>query len=146
MASFVTAAYGATNRNNKAFMLQAVLILAATGACAPAAERRRMSAGRGSPRKRQRIKQELSLEEHVCWLCLEPLNFGITDWRNPDYVVIDEEIPVSKGGDPLDISNCHLVHNRCNGRKGNRILKKGSFAKGGVSRAQVRPETSRKWL
>ncbi len=32
---------------------------------------------------------------------------------------VDEIIPVSKGGDPLDIRNCQLVHRVCNQRKGN---------------------------
>lgn len=67
--------------------------------------------------------------ERVCWLCLEPLDFTVADRRDPRFVVLDEEVPVSKGGDPLDISNVHLVCNRCNGMKGNRILPRGAFAK-----------------
>lgn len=50
---------------------------------------------------------------------------------------VDEENPISNGGDPLDWDNLRLVHRRCNQRKG----------------AKVRPErvrelpitTSRRW-
>lgn len=106
-----------------------------------------MSEGRGSVRKRHAIKQRLSAEQAECFLCLEPLDFSVADWRNPEFVVIDEYIPVSKGGDPLDIANCNLTHNRCNARKGNRILQKGAFAKGTLGETvRERPTTSRKWL
>ncbi len=104
-----------------------------------------MSRGRGSWRKRARIKRALAATERVCWLCLEPLDFSIADWKDPGYVVIDEYLPVSKGGDSLDISNCHLVHSRCNGRKGSRILPRGAFAeKRGGPPEGPRP-TSRDW-
>lgn len=105
-----------------------------------------MSQGRGSARKRHAIKQRLSAEQKQCFLCLEPLDFEISDWRDPLFVVIDEYIPVSKGGDPLDIANCNLAHNRCNGRKGGRILPRGAFAKDRARAAGEKPKTSRKWL
>lgn len=105
-----------------------------------------MSAGRGSYRVRQRIRKKLEAVEHECWLCLEPLHFDIADARNPKFVVIDEYIPVSKGGDPLDINNCHLVCRCCNARKGNRILKKGCFAAAAQRNKNLKPNPSRKWL
>ena len=106
-----------------------------------------MSNGRGSPRRRQAMKQALSAEEAVCWLCLEELDFTISDTRDPHFVVIDEYIPVSKGGDPRDRSNCHLVHNCCNLRKNNRILERGAFADITKKSASIiAPKTSRRWL
>lgn len=103
---------------------------------------RKMSGGRGSWRKRARIKRQLAAVERECWLCLEPLDFSVTDHRDPEYVVIDEELPVSKGGDPLDVRNCHLAHARCNGRKGSKVLKRGAFAR---HRGNGSPRTSREW-
>ena len=106
-----------------------------------------MSEGRGSWRKRARIKRTLAATERVCWLCLQPLDFSIADHRDPGYVVVDEYLPVSKGGDPLDIANCHLVHSKCNGRKGARILPRGAFAEnGGCFRGQGTQRTSRNWI
>lgn len=98
--------------------------------------------GRGSYRRRQRIKRALMAVEHVCWLCLEPLDFTVTDSRDPRFVVVDEELPVSKGGDPLDIRNCHLVDRACNARKGARVLQRGAFA---GKRGCGVPRTSRNW-
>ncbi len=103
-----------------------------------------MSAGRGSWRKRARIKKRLMAVERVCWLCLQPLDFSISDPRDPQYVVIDEELPVSKGGSPLDFGNCHLTHALCNGKKGSRILPRGAFASDGGRYGQ--PRTSRRWF
>ena len=102
-----------------------------------------MSKGRGSYRKRQRNKRALMAVQRECWLCLEPMDFSISDNRDPDYIVLDEIIPVSKGGDPLDIKNNCLVHRRCNARKGARILPHGAFAKRAPA---VRPVTSRRWF
>ena len=98
--------------------------------------------GRGSYRKRQRIKKALAAVESVCWLCLEPLDFSVTDRSDPRFVVIDEELPVSKGGDPQQIANCHLVHRQCNARKGSRVLKRGAFAS---KRSGGPVKTSREW-
>lgn len=81
--------------------------------------------------------------EHVCWLCLEPLDFSVSDRRDPRFVVLDEEVPVSKGGDPLDVSNVHLVCARCNLLKGDRILPRGAFAPHAGAQGAVK--TSRKW-
>ena len=116
-----------------------------------------MSQGRGSYRQRQRMKRALMAEQSDCWLCLEPLDFEVPDARDPEFVVIDEEIPVSKGGRCDDKGNCNLVHRKCNARKGSRILPRGAFATderraahglpplgGGV--VLHKPKTSRKWL
>jgi 5-methylcytosine-specific restriction endonuclease McrA len=31
---------------------------------------------------------------------------------------VDELVPVSKGGDPLDRANCRLTHRHCNRQRG----------------------------
>lgn len=93
------------------------------------------------------MRKRLAAVQRECWLCLEPLRFDVTDPRDPKFVVIDEEVPVSKGGDPLDESNCNLVCRCCNARKGDRILKKGAFAKGAKAIAKMHtPKPSRKWF
>ena len=37
---------------------------------------------------------------------------------------VDEIVPVSLGGDPLDRSNVQATHRICNERKGNKAIKK----------------------
>lgn len=51
---------------------------------------------------------------------------------------VDEIVPVSRGGDPLDIRNCQLVHRICNQRKGAGRVRKS------VARPSGLP-TSREW-
>lgn len=96
---------------------------------------------RGSTRRRDALKRKLSYSEDVCWLCLEPLDLEVPT-PHPDSVEIDEEIPFSLGGSSLDSSNCHLVHRRCNLRKGAKILPRGALAR---TPRQGPPSTSRDW-
>ena len=103
-----------------------------------------MSKGRGSYARRQRNKKKLMAETAICWLCWEPLDYLIADSRDPDYVVLDEIVPVAKGGDPEDIRNNCLVHRRCNARKGAKILPYGAFAD--AARRGAQPKTSRYWF
>ena len=51
---------------------------------------------------------------------------------------VDEIVPVSKGGDPLDFENTQPTHRVCNQRKGNGIARKGKPPKRGLP-------TSRDW-
>lgn len=101
---------------------------------------------RGNFRHRERLRRKLAERECECWLCLGargPLDLSLPA-GHPLAVEIDEEIPVSKGGDPLDERNCHLVHRCCNLQKGARMLPRGAFAASDVARAK--PGTSRKWF
>ena len=87
---------------------------------------------RGDNRKRRKLKAKLAMREHECWLCLGyygPLDFSLPH-RHLFAVEIDEEIPFSKGGDPLDISGTHLVHRFCNLKKGSKVLPRGAFSEG----------------
>ena len=60
-------------------------------------------------------------EESVCWLCHEPIDYSLKT-PHPDSYELDEFIPVSKGGDPLDRNNVGASHRKCNRKKGDRIL------------------------
>lgn len=99
---------------------------------------------RGNSRKRDRLKRRLAMTEHECWLCLGargPLDLSLPPGL-PLSVEIDEEVPFSKGGDPLDPRGTHLVHRVCNLQKGASVLKRGAFAD---SSSNDGPEPSREW-
>lgn len=51
---------------------------------------------------------------------------------------VDEIVPVSKGGDPLDFENTQPTHRVCNQRKGNGTVRKWKPPKRGLP-------TSRDW-
>ena len=104
------------------------------------------------------MKRALAAVQHECFFCLEPLRFDVADPRDPQFVVIDEFVPVSKGGSFDDIDNCNLACRRCNARKGDRIVPYGAFATSeqraahglppldGTGCVLHAPKTSRKWL
>lgn len=62
-----------------------------------------------------------------CALCGKPIDYSlglVLDLRtgkrrmHPMSFVVDEIVPVSKGGDPLDFANTQPAHWICNARKG----------------------------
>ena len=65
----------------------------------------------------------------TCPLCGRPIDYSL-DWyvdpkdgkrkRHPMSAEIDEIVPVSKGGSPIDMENLRVVHRICNQRRGNK--------------------------
>lgn len=62
-----------------------------------------------------------------CAICGKPIDYSlgmVTDERtgkrrpHPMSFVVDEIVPVSKGGDPLDFANTRPAHWICNARRG----------------------------
>ena len=87
---------------------------------------------------RDKVVKRVRREETHCWLCKEPVDKTLTYlWgshgpkcSNPDCPgctphpqrgEVDEVIPVSLGGSPIDRSNCRLSHRACNNRRGNKL-------------------------
>jgi 5-methylcytosine-specific restriction endonuclease McrA len=67
--------------------------------------------------RRRQLRARVLTEEDCCWLCGRPVD------KDPPHLdpwapVIDEIIPVSKGGNPYDRNNVRLAHRRCNARRG----------------------------
>ena len=69
--------------------------------------------------RRRAIRKRLLASCDTCAICGQRIDKSL---KTPDPMSpeVDEIIPVSKGGDPLDISNCRLVHRICNQRRGNK--------------------------
>ena len=67
--------------------------------------------------RRRRLRAQILAEEDVCHICGLLVDTELPH-LDPWAAVIDEIIPVSKGGNPYDRDNCRLAHRRCNGRRG----------------------------
>jgi len=52
-----------------------------------------------------------------CWLCGKPIDFTITDIRNPLHYSRDHVIPRARGGSSSR-ENLRLAHRGCNSRRG----------------------------
>lgn len=71
------------------------------------------------------MRARVLAEEDRCALCGELVNKSL--WLGPDgrphplSPVIDEIIPVSRGGSPFERTNCQLTHRICNAKKSNKL-------------------------
>lgn len=89
--------------------------------------------GKPNPRNangaaRRRIKERWRSIGDPCAICGRPIDYSlgmVTDERtgkrkpHPMSMAVDEIVPVSMGGDPLDFSNTRPTHWVCNARRGN---------------------------
>ncbi len=75
---------------------------------------------------RRKLRARLRAEHRGCWICRA---FGRPDAidydlpaRHPMSFEVDELIPVSKGGSPLDYRNVDATHRACNQWRSNRSV------------------------
>jgi 5-methylcytosine-specific restriction endonuclease McrA len=67
---------------------------------------------------RVKLRNRLKAEGRPCALCGQPIDYTLPA-RHPMSFVMDEIVPVSKGGSPIDYDNVQAAHRVCNERKGN---------------------------
>ena len=84
----------------------------------------------GNPRykngaRRRAIRDRWRAIGDPCHLCGKPIDYSLgyivedgKRRRHPMSFVVDEIVPVSKGGDPLEWENTQPAHWICNARKG----------------------------
>ena len=68
--------------------------------------------------RRRQVRARVLREEDVCWLCGQPVDKTLKT-PHPGSPEVDEVVPVSLGGSPIERSNCRLAHRACNVRRGN---------------------------
>ena len=76
---------------------------------------------RNGHRRRQLVARIKATSTH-CALCGQPLNPDAPH-QDPTETVIDEDIPRSRGGNPLDPDNTNALHRWCNSWKATMTLK-----------------------
>lgn len=101
-----------------------------------------MSMSKSNPRysngsRRRAIRARWRAIGAPCALCGHAIDYTLPA-GHPMSFEVDEIVPVSKGGDPLDFDNTQPAHRVCNQRKGNGIVRKGKPPKRGLP-------TSRDW-
>lgn len=79
----------------------------------------------GNPRRangsrRTALRGRLRAEGRPCHLCGLPIDYSLPP-GHPWSFEVDEIVPVSRGGDPLDYGNVGAAHRICNQRRGNRM-------------------------
>lgn len=71
--------------------------------------------------RRRKIRARIKAMGLPCALCGAPIDYSLPA-KDPMSFEVDEIIPVSLGGDHLDINNCQPAHRICNERKGNKLF------------------------
>ena len=75
--------------------------------------------------RRRQLSAKVYREENDCGICGKPVDKTLpyldptTGKPHPWAKTVDEIVPVSLGGSPLDRANCRLAHRDCNIRRGN---------------------------
>lgn len=68
--------------------------------------------------RRRGIRERWRAIGAPCALCGKAIDYSLPA-GHPMSFEVDEVVPVSRGGDPLDFSNTQPAHRICNQRKGN---------------------------
>ena len=102
----------------------------------------------GMAYKRDLLRKRVATWGLPCALCGKPIDSSLTTWidpkdgkrkRHPLSYELDEIIPVSKGGSPIDPDNVQPTHRICNQKRGNRPMVKKKAKQGNQT------PTSREW-
>ena len=99
---------------------------------------------------RRKVRARLKAEGRGCWICRA---FGRPDRidydlppNHPGAFEVDELVPVSKGGSPLDYANLEATHRGCNEWRGNRsVAEVISIARGRRPAANYLPQPFDEW-
>lgn len=75
---------------------------------------------------RRKIRARLKAEQRDCWICRAFGRPARIDYdlpaRHPMSFEVDELVPVSRGGSPVDYDNVAAAHRRCNQWRGNKSV------------------------
>lgn len=98
--------------------------------------------GKPNPRRangsrRNAIRERWKAIGAPCAICGGDIDYSLPA-GHPMSFEVDEIVPVSRGGDPLDFANTQPVHRCCNQRKGNRLAGPQAPSRSGLP-------TSREW-
>lgn len=75
---------------------------------------------------RVKLRNRLKAEGRGCWICRafgrpEAIDYSLPA-RNPRSFEVDELVPVSLGGSPIDYANVDAAHRECNIWRGNKTV------------------------
>jgi 5-methylcytosine-specific restriction endonuclease McrA len=94
-------------------------------------------------RRRELVARVKATETH-CALCDEPVDKTLHH-LDPRAAVVDEDIPVARGGSPYDRANCHLMHRACNRWKSTLTLAEARVKRVGTTAAAAPVMASPIW-
>ena len=104
---------------------------------------------------RRKLRHWLRSQGRPCWICRAFGLDGTIDYelpaRHPFSFEVDELVPISRGGSPLDRNNVDAAHRVCNQWRGNRSVEevlaiaRQQGGEGVPMQLKVEGTTSRDW-
>src|SRR5699024_12785377 len=82
---------------------------------------------RSNSTRRNKLRARVLREESFCWLCGEEVNVKLQAGL-PQSPEVDEILPISLGGSPIDRANVRLAHRLCNQKRVKKLPKESSAA------------------
>ena len=81
----------------------------------------------GNPRNKNGARRRAIRKRHKaigapCWLCGKPIDYSLPA-GHPMSFEVDEVVPVSLGGSPIEWENTRPAHRICNQRRGNKPVR-----------------------
>ena len=73
-----------------------------------------------NPKKRRAMRIRIMRRGDPCALCGKPIDYTLPR-GHPMAYELDEIVPISRGGSPIDPDNLQATHAICNRRKGNKL-------------------------
>ena len=100
--------------------------------------------------ERRKLRLWLKAQGRPCWICRALGRDGTIDYSlpagHPLSFEVDELVPVSLGGDPLDRQNVEAAHRACNQWRGNKtVAQVMATARGSAPSRMAEGATSREW-
>lgn len=86
-------------------------------------------------RRRELVARVKATETH-CALCDQYVDQTLHH-LDPQAGVVDEDIPIVRGGSPYQRSNCHLMHRACNRWKGTMTLAEARAHRQGAAASNI---------
>lgn len=71
--------------------------------------------------KRTALRKRIAAMGLPCAICGKPIDYSLPAGHPMSYE-LDEIVPVSRGGNPLDKDNVQPTHRSCNQAKGNKMI------------------------
>ena len=73
-----------------------------------------------NPHARNVLRERVQRRGDPCAICGKPIDYTLPA-RHPMSYELDEIIPVSRGGSPIDPDNVRATHRICNEKRGNKL-------------------------
>ena len=94
--------------------------------------------------RRNAIRKRIASFGLPCALCGAPIDYTLGAGE-PLSFEVDEIVPVSLGGNPLDISNCQPAHRHCNLNRSNMTMQQWRSREAATKARQAPNKTTTQW-